>query len=240
LKKSVPIKSIAGLELFPTNNPGVCTVHVRDLAARLDLSWDRFIRLKAASNAITNVASKGTNILDVGGYDGALALFLSDYKIDLLDPATTGISLLQQSINASSYDVVAAIDVLEHVPPQERKSVLKELARITRQSIILNYPCRETKEAQKLVLQATNNSLIREHVEWDLPETKWVLREMKSLGFSGKAIPHGSLAVWVGQYMMLNLNPESAISLNRYLIENHSDEPFSTPLYHLIVCRRND
>lgn len=238
LKKTVPISSIAGVELVTTDTPGICKTVVKDQSTRLALPWDRFVRLKAASEAIARSVASDSTILDMGGYDGALALFMPDFEMDLIDPATTGKSLLQMTANALSYDAVAAIDALEHIAPQERESALQECARIARKLIVLNYPCRETSDAQKLVLEATNNPLVREHVDWGLPDTNNVVALMQGLGFSAKVTPHGSLAVWLGQYLTSNLTPEAAQRMNRYLVDHHSDEPFSTPLYHLVVCSR--
>lgn len=238
MKKAVPISIIKGVELVSTDRPGISTVVVKDSSKRLDLSWDRFVRLKAAAEAIKQICTIDHRILDLGGYDGALALFLEEYAVELIDPATTGSSLLQQIASPSSYDLVAAVDVLEHIAPVERKNALQELSLIARKFIVLNYPCRETTEAQKIILQASNNPLIREHVEWELPDTKEVVAQMEELGYSAKVTAHASLAVWLGQYLTLNLAPESAEEMNRYLVERHADEPFSTPLYHMIVCTR--
>lgn len=235
----VPIESIAGVELIPSGSSGISKVLVHDPQKRFALSWDRFVRLKAAAEAIANVANKGIKILDVGGYDGALGLFLPGYELDLIDQATTGASLLDKTLSTSSYDVVAAIDALEHIAPEQREEALEDLARVASKWIVLNYPCVETRDAQRLVFNATNNQLIKEHVEWELPSTDWVLSVMENLGFSGRVIPHSSLAVWLGQYLTLNLSPEKAQELNRYLVEHHSEEPFSVPLYHLLVCGRH-
>lgn len=238
MKKAVPINVIPGVELVPTDSPGICKVAVKDQSTKFALSWDRFVRLKAAADAISKNAGGDVTILDVGGYDGALALFLPGNELDLIDPATTGASLFQQPAAALSYDVVASIDVLEHIEPRDRENALRELARVARKFIVLNYPVRETSEAQKLVLKATNNPLVREHVQWELPDTANVVALMQDLGFSVKVVPHGSLAVWLGQYLTLNLAPDSASEMNRYLVEHHCDEPFSTPLYHLVICTR--
>lgn len=234
----LPIKTISGVELIASDRPGISKVMVKDPEARFDLSWDRFVRLKAAAEAIEKIADKGIKILDVGGYDGALGLFLLGYELDLIDPATTGASILDKALRANSYDVVSAIDALEHIRPEQREAALEELARVARKWVVLNYPCVESREAQQLVFKATNNPLIREHVEWDLPSTDWVLSVMQKLGFTGELTKHSSLAVWLGQYLTLNLAPEKAADLNRYLVEHHSAEPFSRPLYHLLVCSR--
>lgn len=238
MTKVVPIKTIDGIELVPTEIAGVHSVRVLNAEARRDLSWDRYIRLKAAADAIVDVLDANSKIIDVGGYDGALALFLTNYHLDLIDPATTGASLLHEPTGDASYELAAAIDILEHIVPPERTRALKELARIARRYVVLNYPCQDSKQAQELILKCTNNSLVREHVQWELPDTNWVLATMADLGFKGRVVAHGSLAVWIGQYLTLNLAPEAAQAMNRYLIEHHAEESFSVPLYHLVVCER--
>lgn len=234
---SVPIKVIDGVELVPTT-AGVSRVHVLDANKRGDLSWDRYVRLRAAADAIKKLADAETRILDVGGFDGALALFLPEHSIDLIDPATTGASLLEEPVDDQSYQLAASIDVLEHIEPSKRAAALKELSRVAQKHIVLNYPCRQSIEAQKLVFEATNNVLVREHVQWELPDSDWVLSIMADLGFRGQMVAYASVAVWLGQYLTLNLAPEAARSLNRYLVEHHADEPFSVPLYHMVVCER--
>lgn len=239
VRKQVPIKEIDGVELVPTDIDGIARVVVSETAAIDNLSWDRFVRLKAVADVIEKCVGEEASILDAGGFDGALALFLPNYNIDLLDPATTGASLLEEPAASQSYDLVASVDVLEHIQPADRRKALAELTRVARRFIVFNYPHKATKAAQQLVYRATNNSLIREHVEWDLPEADEILQFMQSSGFSGEAHAHSSLAVWLGQYLTLNLAPEKARELNQYLIANHAQEPFTTPLYELVLCKRN-
>lgn len=240
MSKSVPIRKIEGVELLPSETAAVYDVRVTNAEERFNLSWDRYVRLKASADAIRSLVSTGTRILDVGGYDGALALFLPEYKMHLIDPATTGASLLHEPLADQAYELVTAIDVLEHIVPPDRRAALKELSRVTRRFIVLNYPCSQTSEAQALVLKSTNNPLLREHVQWQLPDTDWVQDTVKDLGFTANTKEHSSLAIWLGQYITLNLVPEAAKDLNRYLIEHHADEPFSTPLYHLVVCEKKN
>lgn len=238
LKQRIPIKASMGIELIPTVQEGISKVLVTNPSARMTLSWDRFIRLNATANALEQVVNTNTKILDVGGYDGALALFLPDYQIDLTDLATNRTPFLDAPIRESSYETVVAVDVLEHIDPIERKQFLEQLCKIAQRCVILNYPHKDTKAAQELVFRATNNALIREHVQWELPDTKQVLDIMQSFGFTGQTRSYGSLAVWLGQYLILNLAPNVAPNLNRYLVDNHSKEPFSIPLYELLVCNK--
>ncbi len=231
----IPIEQIAGISLLSTR-VGLATVCVTEHKRKNDLSWDRYVRLQASAGAV--LESGCSTVLDVGGYDGALAFFLDGISIDLTDPATTGGSILDLPVDDHSYDCAVAVDVLEHVPPDDRARAIAELARVAKSSIILNYPCRGSKEAQKLVLGLTNNPLIREHVDWELPDSDDVLNELNALGFVGTIKPHTSIAVWVAQYITLNCAPEAGRALNHYLVQHHASEPFTDPLYHLIVCQR--
>lgn len=233
---TVPIKFMDGVELKATDAIGISSVSVTEPSARNKLSWDRFVRLKVAAEALQSV--KARKVLDAGGYDGALGFFLPNVAIDLIDPVSTGGSILEIPVADSSYDAVAAVDVLEHIEPGDRAKVLRELARVTRTHLVLNYPCRGSKEAQQLALRLTNNALIREHVEWELPDSEWVLAELRNYGFEGTIKPHTNIGIWLGQYITLNLAPKESVDLNRFLIDYFADEPFSLPLYHLVVCKK--
>lgn len=226
----------AGIELTPTNVEGICHINVRNGNSK-SLTWDRFVRLNAAAQAI--ISSGCRKVLDAGGFDGALALFLPDRNIDLIDPLTTGGSILQIPAENDSYEAVAAIDVLEHIAPKDRAQALKEIARVAKDCIILNYPCQASKSAQELVLKLTNNDLIREHVQWELPDSNWVLSELANYNFAGIVTPHTSIAIWIGQYVSLNLNSDKSTLLNEHLVEHYANEPTTRALYHLLVCRAN-
>ena len=234
----LPIKVIDGVELLEVGSPGIRRVKVSNSDKISELSWDRFVRLKATADAVRELVQSDSELLDVGGYDGALALFLPEYTFDLIDKATTGASLFHEPLPDRSYDLVTAVDILEHIVPADRQKMLKELARIASKFVILNYPSRDSKSAQELMLKLTNNKLIKEHVDWELPDSDWVVNSMEELGYRSKVTPHTSVAVWLGQYLALNLLSKESEQFNKFLVENHASEPFGTPLYHLIVCER--
>ncbi len=231
----IPINLIEGIELSIRGN-GIATATVTRAEAAEDLSWDRFVRLNAAARALSGLSLK--TILDAGGYDGALAFFLKDATIDVIDAATTGGSVLDIPSEDAAYDAVVAVDLLEHIEPKDRSKALSEFARTARRYVVLNYPCRDSHEAQELALKLTKNSLVREHVEWELPDSDWVLEELSKYGYSGIVTPHTSIAIWLGQYTTLNLLPDQAKDLNRHLVANYAEEPTTRSLYHLVVCQR--
>jgi hypothetical protein len=235
---TIPIEITPGVILEPSKIPGLATAIVKDLSAKTKLSWDRFVRLKKVASTLNLTNSK--TVLDAGGYDGAIAFFLENTSTDVIDPATTGGSVLSIPVANQSYDAVIAVDVLEHIKPEDRNKALSEFTRVARKHLILNFPCTLSKEAQELVLRLTNNSLIREHVEWDLPDSKQILTELSKHGFKGSIQTHTSQAIWLGQYVVQNLLPEVGREINHYLILNHEDEETGKPLYHMIVATRKN
>lgn len=129
-----PIKIVAGIELID-KGAGIAAVNVTHPDNWKELSWDRFVRLKAAAAPVQKCGAK--KVLDAGGYDGALGFFLPGVEIDVIDPATTGGSVLQIGAPDASYDVVVAVDVLEHIDPADRAKSLSEFARVAREHLIL-------------------------------------------------------------------------------------------------------
>ena len=234
---TVPISKIAGVQLSPPSG-GIARVSVTDRGAVNQLSWDRYVRLKQAAAYVESRRRAQNRLLDVGGFDGALALFLADVEVDLLDPDTTGGSALAIQADDWSYDFVTAIDVLEHVEPSQRSRALRECARVSGSHIVLNYPCVASASAQSLMLKLTGNMLIKQHVDWPLPDSDLIMSELSQLGFKCQLKPHSSVAVWVGQYLSQNLLAEEAKDLNRYLIDQHAEENFTVPLYHLVTAQR--
>jgi hypothetical protein len=131
-----------GVELKPTSTSGISRAVVIDVTRRSDLTWDRYARLHRTAESIRQVVQKSEVILDVGGYDGALALFLPEHHIDVLDPITTGGTAL--SITAEPYEAVVSIDALEHVPPENRDTFLIQLSKLGRRACFINFPSAAT------------------------------------------------------------------------------------------------
>lgn len=235
-KKDIKLALNPGVELKPTTEPGICRAVMLDTEKRFDLPWDRFARLHRTAEAIKRSSNTSESILDVGGFDGALAMFLPQYDIDVIDPITTGGTGL--SITVEPYDVVVSIDALEHVAPEERQTFLEELCKVARTSCFINFPSRRTAAVQKLILELTNNPLIREHVEWELPDADTVKQHLESSGFVVESKRHTSTGQWISQYLLQTVAPEVAAKANRYLLEHHLDDPVGTPLYDLIIGRR--
>lgn len=234
--KDIKLALNSGVDLKQTTAPGICRAIVCDAGKRFDLTWDRFLRLHRTAEAMKQVTTPSESILDVGGFDGALALFLPEYDIDVLDPITTGGTGL--SITTEPYDAVVSIDALEHVAPEERQSFLEQLCKVTRLSCFINFPGRQSAAAQQLIFELTNNPLVKEHVEWQLPDIDDVRKHLESSGFLVETQQHTSLAQWISQYLLQTVAPDLAARANRHLLEHHLDAPVDTPLYDLVIGKR--
>ncbi len=232
-KIDIKLELNTGVDLKPTTTPGICCAVVLDTNKRFNLTWDRFLRLHQTAEAIKQSLKTSESILDVGGFDGALALFLPEYRIDVLDPITTGGTGL--SITTKPYDAVVSIDALEHIAPPERQSFLEQICKVTRHSCFINFPGRHTIAAQKLIFDLTKNPLVREHVEWELPDIESVRKYLESSGFIVETKQHTSLAQWISQYLLQTVAPDLAAKANIHLLEHHLDEPIGTGLYDLVI-----
>lgn len=234
--KDIKLALNVGVELKATATPGIFRAVVIDVDKRFELTWDRFLRLHNTAQSVQQRVEKSDCILDVGGFDGALALFLPDHQVDVIDPITTG--GCGHSIAADSYDVVVSIDALEHVPPDERESFLSQLGKAARKHLFINFPGRQTARAQQLIFDLTDNPLVKEHVLWNLPDMFEVTALVDRAGFLTETLQHTSLSQWISQYLLQTIAPDVAAKANRHLLEHHLEEQLGTPLYDLIIGKR--
>lgn len=233
LASRIPLIFNSGVELRPTQQAGIANAIVLDEQRRSDLTWDRYARLSRTADALKQRVQEGARILDVGGFDGALALFLPRYHIDVIDPDSTGGSGLD--ITCEPYEVVVSIDALEHVAPEMRDLFLGELTRSAREWCFINYPARRTADAQKLVYELTNNALVKEHVEWALPSAEEVTAFLCDRGFVCETIEHTSVSQWVSQYILQSASSNAAALVNSYLQSVPAKEPAGLALYDLVI-----
>lgn len=235
-QKDIKLALNPGVELKPLKQGGVSRAIVVDSNKRFDLSWDRFNRLQETARAIADRVEAGKSILDVGGFDGALALFLLDYQIDVIDPITTGGTGL--SMNVVEYDTVVSVDALEHIESECRCKFLTELTRVTANHCFINFPAPRTADAQRMIFELTKNPLVEEHVIWELPDSSEVASLFQKLGFITEVIEHTSLAQWISQYLLQECAPQIASIASSHLLKYHSEEPIGIALYDLVIATR--
>lgn len=146
---------------------------IESYLARLD--HNRHYRFRTlAEEARSLVGSSGASLLDVGGGDGALCLFVPEFAYALAEPATNGISGISLPFADDSFDVVCACHVLEHVPPPDRHAFLDELCSKARKALILLNPFEvegsRTDAQMTLLAEITRADWVFEHMECGLPK----------------------------------------------------------------------
>ena len=104
----------------------------------------------------------------------------------------------QLAFKEKSFDAVVVSDVMEHVPPLQRKQVVAEVLRVARKLVILGYPCGKAAFDldQKLYRDYRSRGLsppawLEEHMLHAFPDAD-LLRELP-IGWKTQAIPNESL-----------------------------------------------
>ncbi|MDH3936014.1 MAG: class I SAM-dependent methyltransferase [candidate division Zixibacteria bacterium] len=144
-RESVPERG-SGFRLFDFDRAAAEGNRLGNLIAatyKLFNGFDSFERHYLAASFIKYHACR--TILDLGGLSGKLRHFLkaSDSSIDVAnisgkaDITYDGKTL---PVADNEYDCVVSLDVLEHVPPDQRSDFLKEVLRVTSRYLFLSTP----------------------------------------------------------------------------------------------------
>jgi SAM-dependent methyltransferase len=130
----------------------------------------------------------GERVLEVGSGDDGLARWLVDAEVTAVDLAFSGRQQAGKRVTAdaralpfpdATFDVVVALDLLEHVPASDRELVLRELARTARLRLIVGCPTGESalnvdrRLARMLERRGESyaGSWLEEHLEHGFPES---------------------------------------------------------------------
>lgn len=99
------------------------------------LGYDTYFRHKRVAELCGNVSGK--HILDVGG-EGKLNLFLAGAQVTTVNPNYGEINCDGRNLPFAdkSFDVVVSLDVLEHVPRDDRGKFIAELFRVAREKVV--------------------------------------------------------------------------------------------------------
>lgn len=133
------------------------------------------------------------SVLDVGGGEGFLSLFLRECDYALAEPSVNGLSVTHFS--KGSFDVVAACHVFEHIPPDQKDEFLKSLCSVARRAVLLLGPVKtgtETADATALVYRITKAPWAREHLECGIPPLDLVTHFAAEHGIPCRVSPSGN------------------------------------------------
>ncbi len=165
----------------------------------LFLPFDIFCRHKTVAKLIGN--QKG-EILDVGGGVKGLNRFVKN-KVVVTNLAEGDVLADGRALPFAdnSFAVVTSIDVLEHIPPQDRGKFIDQLKRVAQKMVVLSFPLgtKEHFEAEKSLkefLKKRNEeiSYLEEHLKNGLP----TIEEIKAI------LKNDSYQIFFGEDFRLN------------------------------------
>ncbi len=225
-----------------------------------ELPFDHYQRYQIVSSLLNQFNGESLSVLDIGGVLGYLQLFTPQHQVTVLDRTweDTAQSLQYDDDHAPfddlSFDVVIAVDTLEHVPQDKREKFVAELGRLARRSIILCGPfdepeVAETEAALRDYLTGKLNRSDRfldEHALYGLPNCNATLNQIEQQGFQIAEFPNGYLPRWLAMQMAtfaLSGSPELAEGsrqlnslYNRYYFAHDN----RNPSYRILVAAFRD
>jgi hypothetical protein len=158
---------------------------------------DKWERLTTASR----LAGSPASVLDVGGRGGEMAALLAGAhvrSVNVEPPADIVVAPGRLPFADDEVAAVTSTDVLEHVPPGDRRPHVAELVRVARDRVVLCFPAgsAEKDEAERRLAAVldedygTRFAFLDEHLDLGLPRTAEVV------GWLSAAAPGARVTTW--------------------------------------------
>lgn len=202
------------------------------------MPFDQYQRYRIAAEIAGEVAAAGTpatepppRALDVGGhYEGSGGVHRRPIRDFLPHWTTTTVDLGLYPLSGYAeargsalpfadgrFEVVTCLDVLEHVLPAERSSVLMELARVARRTVVVAAPFLDARVVRAEHLLAdfilrtwrVEQAQLVEHRERGWPPLDEAAAELTRAGWAVDVFAHGNLWRWL--FMMIDKHAVSAL-----------------------------
>lgn len=178
------------------------------LRHRRGWNFDTAQRYLAAKSIIQRQNLSAPAILDVGSSGMGLSIYWQGGPAHLidLDPVYPAYHLSECQVQATaerlpfedkSFDVVVSIDMLEHVPPDQRAAVIKDMLRVSSRLLVLAVPAGPDAQAQDAEVarrykdrRGQSFKFVEEHILYGLPEPQaisgWIAGALKQLDRVGR------------------------------------------------------
>jgi SAM-dependent methyltransferase len=175
------------------------------------LAGDHLSRHRTAISYLKGLRlPSGARILDLGGGDSLMALLAPEYDWTVVDlfgadhPSFVRRRLNDQFGDGRTYDAVVSVDVLEHVPADERELFLSRACARTHGPVVLAAPfdSPSIRTAESLFAQAMTqlseegHKFIEDHVKLGLPALERVLAFLRNLKGKCAILPGESVHFW--------------------------------------------
>lgn len=236
----------------------------------IESPFDQYQRYRLVAEmavALQGTLGRAPRVLDVGGHHWdfyghprrpiAEALpWCATVTVDLADNTLPGyVKAIGDHLpfGAKTFDAVASVDVLEHVPARFRSSVLDEVLRVASTAAVIAAPFEDWRvvRAEEIfsgfiheILGAPQQQLA-EHRANGLPRLDETVAHIERAGWTARVVPYGNLWRWV--FMMidkfaLGVLP-GARPVHQQMDADYNQELFErdreTPCYrHFVVATR--
>ncbi len=195
-----------------------------------------YSRMRALAQHLSGLfEGPGFSVLDVGGGNGALSLFLPESRYVLAEPSVNGISGEKLPFAGKFFDAVVSCHVLEHVPPECRTAFLDSLCSKAKKYVLLLNPVadpmQQDLERLKLLVEITGADWAKEHLECTLPDLSELRKFAESRNYGYREMPNGSRAAALALVFMRHYASRSVFNfLKRKMELERIDNFFNTVL----------
>lgn len=134
---------------------------------------------------IATLLDKGDKVLDVGGGITGIKLF-SDNRVTIVDLEVGDIKMDARKLKLkdNSFDVVVSVDVIEHLPREDRKNFVKNLVRIAKRLVVISAPyggklhlAAEKRLLSRLKKIGRKDFFLKQHVKYILPKPEDIINK---------------------------------------------------------------
>lgn len=141
---------------------------------KLCLPYDVYERHRKVGSFI----KENESVVDIGGELNQLSRFCNASKIVVANLTSGDVIIKKDKLpfGENSFDVVCAIDVLEHVPKKQRQDFIERLVNVCSKRTILSFPIgtkkhiRYEKEIRNWLSKLGQNVIyLQEHIKFGLP-----------------------------------------------------------------------
>ncbi len=175
----------------------------------LNYDHNQFYRLKSISDHINSIKkNEHISVLDIGGGEGLLSLFLPELNYILVEPDVNGISNTElQLFTNIKFDIIVSCHVFEHVEDNKKKSFLDSICSLSKDKVILLNPFKLVPERSNkhldLIYKMTGYKWAKEHLECGLPSLELVEKYAEQNKYNYKCYPNGLFSTTTA-YVFLN------------------------------------
>ena len=190
------------------------------------------LRYLSVVSEIRKLKLDESKILEVGSGSLGITPYLKR-KIDGLDinfsgPSTGLVNKIKGSVESlpfarNSYDVVIAVDVLEHLEKEIREKAVFEMLRVAKKLIVIVVPVGEASQRQDQSLAKYwykifkgKNQFLEEHIAYGLPTADQILvfidKSLRKLNKDGKTYSYPNLNLLIRKILM-----QTWITKNKYV-----------------------